>query len=182
MKNTELMPLLTAYSQRYGAFTMGDETMSMFWDKLNHLTAEQCKSSFHELLGAHSKPFGWKAVVTVAEAMYPRESPHKANERQWRDNAKNNDSSKKERIGAIMRKLILRNKRRPFDWVTEYAAQFVGVWGVAEAEKICDKMGNNYTDGMDKDGNSIKAHVPLNSYQSRFIKAVRAVILVKGDL
>jgi len=142
----ELLPLLNAYAQRYGKYTMEADTMSMWWAKLKGEDFDQLKEVFYGLLGNHvkenEKPFGWKQVITALDVRFPPEDPQLALDREWPNNPNNIKMGEKQKeISVFMRGLIseikkARREAETFAWVKPYAQKFVEVFGKGEAARV----------------------------------------------
>lgn len=146
----KFMQFVSTYHDRYGDWSMGPETMKMWYDKLKHLPWEEFKSCYQELIGAHPKAFGWKAVFVVHKAMFPPEDPNLAMDKEYRKNWNQGDKEKQAELSKIMAgytSAIERAKKRgvalSFDWVKEYAHKTIEIFGRKEAVKICSEMLNS---------------------------------------
>ncbi len=138
---------VTLYHDRYGDWSMGADTMRMWYDKLNHLDWEEFKECYQELLGAQQKPFGWKALFVVHKAMYPPTDPTLAMRDKCRDQG---DKAKQGELSKIMagyttglKAARKRGEKAQFDWVKEYAQKTIDIFGEKEAGIICAGIKNS---------------------------------------
>jgi hypothetical protein len=142
----EFANLLKVYSQRYGAYTMQDETKDMWWDRLKGENFNHTKEVFYDLIGEKDRPFGWKTVINRLDMKFPPEDEQKRFEREWKAKAENVGSEEKRKeSAAFMRGLITeikeaRRLNKDFDWVTPYAQNFIEVFGREEAGRIARAM------------------------------------------
>lgn len=156
MNKEDFRRLANLYAQRYGAFHMQPETADMWYAKLKSLPLDHVKEAFYQLLGQEmERPFGWKKVFVVVDAMYPPESEVVALERQYKSDPRySKDPEKRKEVNAIMRSLMDEYKTRKaagetFDWMPEFAHHFVEIWGEEEASNIIAK--NVSKDPTDQD-------------------------------
>lgn len=146
--------LATLYTDRYGSFNMSEETGKMWHDKLKTLDFDKIKAVMIELIGAKEKPFGWKAVLTHLDLMYPPEDAQAALERKWRADPKNAKNEEKQKeINVFMRGLLdqikeSKRKKEEFDWPPLYAQNFIEVFGREEADCIARSLA--YGNDVDK--------------------------------
>lgn len=147
MNKTQFHTLAKLYGQRYGTFTMQNETIEMWWSKLKNLDHDQVREVFHQLLGEKEKPWGWGKVFEMIEARFPPEGESFTLEREWRDNPKTANMQEKQReFGAYMRGLVAeiekrkKRKEKPFDWLPTCAHKFVEVMGRGEARSVVEKI------------------------------------------
>ena len=182
MNQTELFPLLKAYQSRYGAYTMGDEISDMWLKKFKDAPAAHVVEAFEQLIGSRDKPFGWRVVYDVIEAIHPKESSHIKIEKDWNpDSVKGDDMSKRKIMTDYMTGIMSDNKERArlgqpkSDWLQNYAIKFVEVWGRKQADNQIRSMENQkYTSFEQADnGNEIARSIPLNDEQKGFVRFIK---------
>jgi tRNA nucleotidyltransferase/poly(A) polymerase len=166
-RKNRLFSQLKIYKARFGAYSMPNEMMSMWWRKIGHLNPDHVQEAFDQLIGAYDgeRGFTWLRVVQVVEAMFPPEDPQKAVEREWNSNpVKQSDMEKRQELNILKRgymKEIEERKRKnvkeKFDWMPEYAHHFIEVWGEDVAEAQIRKIAVN----------------PANDTERRFVSLVR---------
>lgn len=149
----QFMQFVTVYHDRYGDWNMGPETMKMWHSRVKHLEWDKFKSVYQELIGKHPKPFGWKSIIVLNDAMFPPEDPTLAMKRQYENNPDRvANTVKRAEMTKVMAGLMAsletarrRGKSPDFDWIAEYAHRAVEVFGEKEIHSICAQlMSNDY--------------------------------------
>jgi len=162
MTKEEMNEMFKIYIQRYGSFTMKDETKDMWWSKLYSLDFKKVEEVFHDLIGNEEKPFGWKKVLTHVNLRYPAEDEQAVKEKEWKADPKNKGVGDKQKaFNAFLRPLmteITRKRGQNFDWISKFVKEYIENFGRNEAELQISKLSLMYgkTDAENKFINAIR--------------------------
>ena len=145
MKQSEIIPLLKAYGERYGEHSMRKYTIGNWSAKLKDQDVAEIRPIFLKLL--ENEPYKWGLGKVFAILNDRPDNAHADLEKEWKDNPKPLALKEKQReVGAFVRDMIdeikerRRQKQEPIEWVSAYAHKYLEVMGRDEARKVCEKL------------------------------------------
>lgn len=145
-KPVELSPdtferFVKRYRDTYGEQKMGEDVVTMWFEKLCHIESQQFENVTTMLLGNKNWAFKWEAVIEKVAIMFRTPENMKAEEETWKlEYDKNSNKKTKDQHAKILSCIPAMVARNPSGWREEYFKLAIDLMGRDECLMIADKI------------------------------------------